>query len=92
MTKKEVIEQGIKTFLPIATNLKYEPKPTQEQYEELLNIGDAEEICLNFKCVLGKVLAVIDGEHFKTVLFVNQKPIKVTLRLHGVSTPEIKRA
>lgn len=41
--------------------------------------------------MLAKVLTVIDGEHIKAVLFVKQKPIKVTLRLHGIATPDIKR-
>lgn len=41
--------------------------------------------------MLGKVLAVIDGEHMKAIIFVNQKPVKVTLRLHGITTPDIKR-
>ena len=48
LTKKEIIENAIKSFVPIGTHLRYEPKLTQDLYSELIHMDDAEEICLNF--------------------------------------------
>ena len=46
---------------------------------------------MNFKCMLGRILEVIDGEIFRAIVFSSNKPVKVYLRLNGVSTPDIKR-
>ena len=53
---------------------------------------DIEEISYNFKCMLAKIVEIIDGDHMKAIVLTAGKPSKIKLRLNGICTPEIRKA
>jgi hypothetical protein len=91
LTKKEIIENSIKTLLPTGEHLRYDNPLTPAEYETLSNTGEAEELELNFRSMLGKVLEVVDGEVYRIAVLVHGRVIKASFRLNAISTPGLKK-
>ena len=64
---------------------------TNNQYQELLNLKDAEEFSLNYKTFLGKVIKITDGDTLRAAVWLNNSPTKFIFRLGGIDTPETRR-
>ncbi len=86
-----MINTALKSFLPEGVTLsKMQPLSTQ-QYDQLLNLKDAEEFSLNYKTFLGKVIRVTDGDTLRAAVWLNNVPTKFIFRLGGIDTPETRR-
>lgn len=64
---------------------------SQEEYNTLLEIKDAEEFSLNYKIFLAKVVKVTDGDTVKIIIWLNGHPTKFIIRLNGIDTPECRK-
>ena len=64
---------------------------TNEQYQKLMEINEAEEFSLNYKTFIAKVVKVTDGDTFKAALWLHSTPTKFTFRIGGLDTPETRK-
>jgi len=67
-----------------------------EEYDliEQLNKIDPKSISNVFyqDCpIMAKVIDVYDGDTIKVIILIDKTPIKISLRLNGIDTPEIKK-
>lgn len=65
---------------------------SEVQYDQLVNLEDIEEVSFNFKCMLAKIVEIIDGDHMKVLVTIGEKPSKIKLRLNGICTPDLRKA
>lgn len=64
---------------------------SEAQYDQLANLEDIEEISYNFKCMLAKIVEIIDGDHMKVLVTIGGKSSKIKLRLNGICTPDTRK-
>ena len=76
-----LLKRGRGNLFPVAIHL------TNKQYQELLELKDAEEFSLNYKTFLGKVIKVTDGDTLRAAVWLNNAPTKFIFRLGGIDTP-----
>jgi endonuclease YncB( thermonuclease family) len=91
LNKKEMIETAMKAFLPEGVTLSKMQPLTNEQYDHLLALEDAEEFSLNYKTFLGKIIKVTDGDTLRAAVWFNNTPTKFIFRLGGIDTPETRK-
>jgi endonuclease YncB( thermonuclease family) len=58
--------------------------------QQLLQSCDAKPFSWDGICVVGKCVEAYDGDTIKIVVLHAATPVKITLRLAGINTPEIK--
>ncbi len=54
-------------------------------------MDNIDEIKCCFRCFLGKVVEVVDGEYVRVVGVVGGVEVKLTLRLNGIVIPDIRK-
>jgi len=86
-----MIDTATKTILHEIPHEYVKQPISQDNYNQLLSIKDAEEFSLNYKIFLAKVVKVTDGDTVKVALIFNSRPTKFIIRLNGIDTPETRK-